>query len=214
MTAPGVVATNLLTPWPLTVGKSMAMRRRDLAELGGFARFGGLLAEDQALGLAFLAAGRGRRTSLEVGHHRNSTCSVRRTLERHTRWAKLRRSLHPTGFLLEPLLSPLAVAVAVAVVAPSHVTVAIAGVMAVVQTAMAGAMTALLRGRALSWRYAPLEVMRTFLLLGCWAAACGSMRIQWRGHPFLLKRGSVIVPAPPSVWASVRARVRSATARA
>jgi ceramide glucosyltransferase len=210
VTAPGIVATNLLTPWPLTIGKSMAMRRRDLEALGGFARFGGLLAEDQVLGRAFVLAGMGVRTSLDVVHNRNVHCSLRRTLERHTRWAKLRRSLHATGFLFEPLLSPLIVATAVAVLAPSQLTLAVAGVVAVLQTGVALAMVALLRGGALAWRYAPLEIVRTYVALGCWVAAWMSMRIQWRGHPFRLLRGSVIVPAPPSVLASVWARVRSA----
>ena len=80
MNAPGIIATNALTPWPLTIGKSMAMRRRDLAMLGGFARFGEVLAEDQLMGRAFVEAGMGVRTSLDVVHNRNTSCSVRRTL--------------------------------------------------------------------------------------------------------------------------------------
>jgi ceramide glucosyltransferase len=213
VTAPGIVATNLVTKWKVTIGKSMAMRRRDLVRLGGFGRFGGLLAEDQALGFCALDAGLGVRTSLEVVHNRNTGCSMRRTVERHTRWSKLRRSLHPTGYLFEPLLSPLVVATAVALVAQSQLALAVAGVVAVLQTIVALGITALLRGRPLAWRYAPLEIVRTYLQLAFWAGALVSMRIQWRGHPFLLKQGSAIVPAPPSAWSAVWARVR-ASARA
>ena len=150
VTAPGIVATNLVTPWPVTIGKSMAMRRRDLVRLGGFARFGGLLAEDQALGFAFMDRGMGVRTSLDVVHNRNTRCSLRRTLERHTRWSKLRRSLHPTAYLFEPLLSPLATATLVALVAHSPLAIAVAGIVAVLQTFVALALTALLRGGARS----------------------------------------------------------------
>jgi ceramide glucosyltransferase len=214
VTAPGIVATNLVTQWKATIGKSMAMRRRDLVRLGGFGRFGGLLAEDQALGFCFADAGLGVRMSREVVHNRNTACSVRRTLQRHARWSKLRRSLQPTGYLFEPLLSPLAVAIAVALVAHTQLALAAAGIVAVMQTVVALGLTSLLRGRPLAWRYAPLEILRTCLMLGCWAAALASMRIQWRGHPFLLKAGSAIVPAPPSAWATVWARVRSVTARA
>jgi ceramide glucosyltransferase len=214
VTAPGIVATNLATSWKVTIGKSMAMRRRDLAKLGGFGRFGALLAEDQVLGDTFGAAGFGVRTSLEVVHNRNTTCSVRRTVERHTRWSKLRRSLYPVGYLFEPLLSPLTVASIVAVLMPSQLAMGAVAAAALMQTVVAMATTAHLRGHGLAWRYAPLEIVRTYLQLLCWATALVSMRIQWRGHPFVLKPGSVIAPAPPSAWAGLRARVRGTTARA
>jgi ceramide glucosyltransferase len=214
VTAPGIVATNLLTKWQVTIGKSMAMRRRDLVKLGGFARFGGLLAEDQALGFTFLEEGMKVRTSLEPVHNRNTTSTLRRTFDRHARWSKLRRSLNPTAYLFEPLLTPLAVASIAALVAHSQLALAVAGVVAVVQTIVANAVTAHLRGRAVSWRYAPLEIVRTYLQLACWATALVSMRIQWRGHPFVLERGSVIVPAPPSALALLWARVRAVAQRA
>jgi len=204
------VATNLVTRWRVTIGKSMAMRRRDLVQLGGFARFGGLLAEDQAMGFAFVDAGLGVRTSLDVVHNRNVSCSIRRTFDRHTRWSKLRRSLHSGAYLFEPLLSPLTTATVTALLVHTQTALAVAAVVAVVQSIVAFAITAHLRGSGLAWRYAPLEIVRNYLQLACWAMALVSMRIQWRGHPFVLKHGSVIVPAPPSAWAAVWSRVRSA----
>jgi ceramide glucosyltransferase len=214
VTAPGVVATNLATQWKATIGKSMAMRRSDLARVGGFARFGGLLAEDQAMGFSFADAGLGVRMARQVVHNRTTACSVRRTLQRHTRWSKLRRSLQPTGYLFEPLLTPLAVAMAVAILVHTQLALAVAGIVAVLQTIVALGLTALLRGKPLAWKYAPLEIVRTVLMVGCWGAALLSMRIRWRGHPFLLKAGSAIVPAPPSAWAAVWGWVRSVAARA
>ena len=80
---------------------------------------------------------------------------------------------------------------------------------ALVITQVALSMVALLRGRAMAWKHAPLEIVRTVLLLGCWVAACASTRIQWRGHPFVLRRGSVIEPAPPGAWRTLRERARS-----
>jgi ceramide glucosyltransferase len=212
--APGIVATNTLTPWPLTIGKSMAMRRRDLVQLGGFARFGGLLAEDQVMGRTFSLAGYGVRTSLHAVHNRNVTCTLKRTLERHTRWAKLRRSLHPSGFFFEPLLSPLTVATLVAVIDPSRTTLGIAGAVAVAQTLITLAMVRLLRGTWLAWRYAPLEVVRTCLAFYCWAVAWMSMRIAWRGHAMVLRRGSVIAPLLPGANGPLSARGAWATLRA
>ncbi len=84
-TAPGLVALEAVSDNPLTVGKSMAIRRRDLARLGGFRPVGQVLAEDYALGRRFFEAGFQARTSLEAVENRNVGCSIQRTLERHTR---------------------------------------------------------------------------------------------------------------------------------
>ncbi len=194
-TAPGLAAMDSISRRPFTVGKSMAVRRRDLARLGGFRPIGNVLAEDYVLGRRFFDAGLLARTSFELVENRNVACSVARTVERHTRWAKMRRSLMPRAFLAEPLLTPIVIASAGLVLAPCAVTVAVLAGVCLAQTACALAAVRLLRGRALAWWYAPLEIGRSYLTLLCWAEACISRRIAWRGHPFVLGRGSVIVPA-------------------
>jgi ceramide glucosyltransferase len=193
-TAPGLAAMDAVSRRPFTVGKSMAVRRRDLARLGGFQPVGHVLAEDHVLGRRFLGAGLRVRTSFEVVENRNVACTLSRTLDRHTRWAKLRRSLNPAAFLAEPVLTPVVVATGGVVAAPCKLTAAVLAAVCIVQTACALSAVRLLRGRALSWWYAPLEIARSYMTLLCWAYACASRRIAWRGHPFFLRRGSVIVP--------------------
>jgi ceramide glucosyltransferase len=187
------VAMNSVSRRPLTVGKSMAVRRRDLARLGGFLPVGSVLAEDYILGRRFLDAGFTARTSLDVVENRNVSCSVARTIERHTRWAKMRRSLFQTGFAMEPILTPIVVASLGGLLAPSKTTVAALGVVCVLQTACALLAVRLVRGSRLAWWYAPLEVARSYVTLFCWLRAWGSRRIAWRGHPFELGPGSTIV---------------------
>jgi len=195
-TAPGLAAMNTVSDRPPTVGKSMAMRRRDLVRLGGFAPVGNVLAEDHVLGRRFLDAGFVARTSMDAVENRNVACSVARTIERHTRWAKMRRSLFPAGFAVEPILTPIVVASIGVAVAPSRPTVAALAVVCVGQTVGALLAVRLARGRALAWWYAPLEVVRSYVSLLCWLRACASRRIEWRGHPVALRRGSVILPVP------------------
>lgn len=193
-TTPGVVSLDAVSRRPLTVGKSMAVRRRDLARLGGFRPVGDVLAEDHALGRRFLDAGFVARTSLDAVENRNVSCTVARTLERHTRWSKMRRALHGPGFAAEPLLTPLLVATAGALVAPGKATAALLAGVCVFQTAGALLAVRVLRGRWMAWRYLPLEVVRSYVVLLCWARACISRRIDWRGHAFTLRPGTVIVP--------------------
>jgi ceramide glucosyltransferase len=208
--APAVVLSTMLTNRPLTVGKSMAMWKRDLAAIGGFSAVGDVLAEDHVLGDRFKAAGFALRTSLEVIENRNVDCSTRRTLERHARWAKIRRSLSPRAFLLEPLGSPLVIAFLAFLIAPSRTLFFCVAASAALQSVFAFASIRVLRGKSLAIRYAPLEVARTFAIFGCWVWALVSARVVWRGNPFRLLSGSRIVPASPRFFArrrSLRSRV-------
>jgi ceramide glucosyltransferase len=209
MIGPGVAAAALLTKRPFTVGKSMAMWRRDLVRLGGFPRVGNVLAEDHMLGRLFMAEGYGVKTSLDAVENRNIDCSVRRSIERHTRWAKMRRALAPTAFVFEPFLTPLIIATAVAVINPTKPTIAAVLVTAIVQSAFAFLSMRILRGHGMRWYYAPLEIVRTGLMVFCWLRACASRRIRWRGHDFMVLRESRIVPARSSSWSRIRAWARS-----
>jgi ceramide glucosyltransferase len=192
--APGLVALNEACSRPYSVGKSMAMRRRDLARLGGFRPVGDVLAEDQILGHRFFEAGFTARMAFEIVENRNVGCAIAKTFERHTRWAKVRRSLQPVAFSFEPLLTPIVVATAGAVLAPSTTTAAVLAGVTVIETACALGAVRLLRGSWLAWWYAPLEIVRAYLGVAYWAVAWTSRRITWRGHAFEMGRGSVIVP--------------------
>lgn len=203
--APGYAAMNAIHR-PVTVGKSMAMRRRDMARLGGFLPLGDVLAEDYALGQRFRDAGFLVRASLDMVENWNVACTVMRTVERHTRWSKLRRALLPAGFALEPMLVPIVVASAAAAIAPGELTAAMLGATCILQTTTALIAVRMLRGRWSAWWYAPLEIVRSYVAFLCWIRAAASRRIEWRGHSFTLTRGSVIVrAAAPSERAAGRA---------
>jgi ceramide glucosyltransferase len=211
---PAIVATATLTSRPLTIGKSMAMRRRDLGLLGGFRCVADVLAEDHVLGRLFRERGLLLRTSSAAIENRYVRCSLRQTLERHTRWARIRRVMLPSGFALEPLLSPMAVAVVVAAVHPSRLSLAVAASVIVVQTIAAYVTVRAVRGRPLAWYYAPLEVVRAALSLACWVSAWRTRRVGWRGGAYVLCPGSVIHPAPERSLRRQPVRPRPASAGA
>ena len=209
LVAPGVVASACIAGRAITIGKSMAMWREPLRRVGGFSAMAHFLSEDHMLGKAFARAGYKVRVSLCPVANRNVACSLKRTLERHTRWAKLRRAISPAGFALEPMLSPVVMTTLACLVLQTK-PLAFAFLAALLlQTAGAVITTRVLRGTAPRWYWVPLEIVRAYLLFLCWLFACASKRVSWRGHDFELARGSAIVPADPSVWHRFRALVRA-----
>jgi ceramide glucosyltransferase len=205
---PGLVALDAVTSRPLTIGKSMAMRRRDLVRLGGFVPVGSVLAEDYALGRRFLDAGLRIHTSLHSVENRNVDCTMARTFERHSRWSKMRHVLYPVGFAFEPLMTPILAASIGVLLAPGKVTAAVLGATCIVQTAVAMGAVRVLRGHWMPWRYIPLELVRSFVMLVCWGRGWASRRVDWRGHIFAMSRGTAIQPvASGAAGSSTRARL-------
>jgi ceramide glucosyltransferase len=196
--APAVVTAHRLADRPITVGKSMTMRRSDLALVGGWEGVGDVLAEDDVLGQRFHALGYGVEVCLEPVYNRNVRASVRRTVERHSRWAKMRRGIVPTCFPFEPFTQPFMIAALVWLAMPSELSAKLAGCALVLQMIGALLCHTLLQARH-PFILAALEPARTAAAFVAWSFAVASRRVSWRGNVFVIGEGSRLVPvtAPP-----------------
>jgi ceramide glucosyltransferase len=210
--APAVLAAKVLG-YPVSVGKSMAMWRRRLWLVGGFERVASVLAEDHLLGREFARMGFEVRVCTTPVENRNVVCSVARMLDRHTRWAKVRRAVEPTFFLIEPFLSPAIVAAFALLAFPSPMALGGWVVALATQMAFAAMTMRLLRGDHACFRWAFLEIARTHIAMTCWILAWTTRRVSWRGHLLELGRGSRIVPviAAPCARSTVAEEGRLAT---
>jgi ceramide glucosyltransferase len=206
--APAVVAAHALALRPATVGKSMAMRRADLVRVGGWESVADVLAEDDALAQRFDALGFSVEVCLEPIENHNRDTSVLRTIERHARWAKMRRALTPLCFAVEPLLSPLLVASVVGVLAPSALAAKLWGCALALQITGALLCFTLLRVKR-PWLLAALEPLRAAVIVLCWGMACLSRRVSWRGNVFTLEAGSKLVRVRSRPRPRPRPRARS-----
>ncbi|GAB5047223.1 ceramide glucosyltransferase [Thermodesulfovibrio sp. TK110] len=92
---------------PCSIGKSMLMRKRDFEEIGGFNAVGNVLAEDYMLGKLMHE----RKKRVVISNYTiknvNEYWSVRRFLNRHTRWAKIRWKIAGWKYFIEPINNPL-----------------------------------------------------------------------------------------------------------
>lgn len=212
--APGVAALDTLTPTTISIGKSMAMRRVDLARIGGLESVADLLAEDHMLGVQFAKAGFKVRVCTQPVFNFNVHTPARRSIERHARWAKMRRCISPLSFYFEPLLVPVVVATLAILIAPSRTTALMFAACAFIQ--LLGSSLAIMRLRgSFHSIFIPLEIARTYIHFYTWLCAVLSLRVNWRGHPFVLGADSRLFSVPESsrgsrarrrtsVWAQIR----------
>jgi ceramide glucosyltransferase len=195
--APGVQATWSLLGVALTIGKSMALRRETLRDLGGFASVADVLAEDYVLGRRARARGWGVRVLPRPVENRNVSCGLERTVSRHTRWAQLRRSLVPSLFAAEIVRMPLAVALLALVCRPTASALAGLGAVTALQVLLTFGALCRLRGLGAAVRLSPLEPLRALAIFACWVRAAASRVVLWRGTPMVLGEGSRLSPWEP-----------------
>ena len=75
---------------PCVVGKSMLMRRKDLESIGGFRSVKDVLAEDYIIGKKMQKKGKKVILSNYIVNNVNEYWGLKKFLNRHTRWGKLR----------------------------------------------------------------------------------------------------------------------------
>ena len=178
------------------IGKSMLFRLSDLQKLGGFEAVRNVLAEDYVIGRSFELAGYKVALSPYLVHAVNDGWTVERFVNRHLRWAQMRRRLSPAAYFAEVLLNPvLWIAISGCALAFSRrgldlrlFAIGASGI------AVKCASDALL-SRRLSGRFPrPLAIAlvpaKDLLIAGLWAVGAFRRKIDWRGNVLRIEAGS------------------------
>jgi len=91
---------------PCVVGKSMLMRKNDLDAIGGFRAVKDVLAEDYVIGKKMHKMGKKVILSKHIIRNVNEYWGIRRFLNRHTRWGKLRWKIGGFRYVSELIGNP------------------------------------------------------------------------------------------------------------
>ncbi len=199
----GLALANFIGKHACVVGKSMLLRRRALAQIGGFARFADILAEDYLIGRAISRAGWRVVTCPSAIKTINRTWTLRKLWQRHLRWSQIRRNLGVAGYLLELLLLPhiwiVGVAISAAVNGAPNSMVSsqallgfCAGAYALVCVSEIAAIARWSRQPA-SIQVVLFVAVRQFSQLLLWMIAWSKSEVDWRGHKLRIGKGSRLI---------------------
>jgi ceramide glucosyltransferase len=178
---PSLAAANLILGVDQVVGKSIAIRRDVLAEVGGWHELKDVLAEDQRLGHALRLMGKRIALSPNPVQNVQVDTDVDQFFGRQARWAMIRFRVFPAA-VLEPIQNPFVLALVGAWLAwSSPAAWAFAGAMAMASMMYTQAASVVARGRPFEARHLLLVPVRDVLYFLAWARGATMRRVTWRG---------------------------------
>ncbi|MGZ3407379.1 MAG: glycosyltransferase, partial [Polyangia bacterium] len=192
----GMIGVKRIVGKDIVVGKSMALRKSDLAALGGFEAFADVLAEDYLLGQE---VARTLKKRVVVGRRPVRNVSARRDARdfyrRYRRWSVMhRQAIGGPTYAAQALLHPTMVAAAGLLAHPSLVTLGGFGVACSLKLAYDATALTMLRGGAVPLAVLIASPAKDALLACAWVVGLWRREIDWRGNPLRVLPGTRLVP--------------------
>jgi ceramide glucosyltransferase len=194
---------------PCVIGKSMLMKKEDLEKLGGLPAFKNILAEDFIIGREMQRIGKKVALSNHLISNVNEYWDIKRFLNRHTRWGKLRWKIGGYKYFSELLGNPVFICVLpLFFMGPSSRTLSLAGIISLIKMLGDAIIGKVIESSATGNDLKPQSPFTYFLgpikdiIIGAvWFVPIVSSTVVWRGNRYLIGKDSRLSPCPETgIW--------------
>jgi ceramide glucosyltransferase len=192
---------------PCVIGKSMLMKKRDLEAIGGLTAMKNVLAEDYLIGKRLHEIGKKVIVSGHMVNNMNEYWDLKRFLNRHTRWAKIRWQIGGLKYISELIGNPVFMAALLVIFAEfSVLALTFAGAVSAMK---AGADCIMGRriGADLKTSSYLLSPIKDMLIGVIWFVPLFSNTVAWRGNRYVIGKDSFLAPCPEANALSFKYRV-------
>jgi ceramide glucosyltransferase len=186
---------------PCVVGKSMLMKKRDLEAIGGLKAFKDVLAEDYMIGKMMGGSGKKVVLSRYMIKNVNHYWGIRKFINRHTRWGKLRWKIGGLKYVSELVGNAVFMSsLPIVLCEPSKISISFALLVCLLKTAgdyYIGRRTASELNPFLYF----LAPVKDILIGFMWFIPIVSNTVVWRGNRYTIGQDSVLSSCPETgVW--------------
>ncbi len=182
----GVLVARLLNGMDFALGPTIAVRKRALAQIGGFDFLKDYLAEDFVMGNRVAASGWRVLLSSQVIEHRIGSQDFAANMRHRLRWLRSTRRSRPLGYIGQVFTNPFAVGLIVWAIQPAWwpALLATAALRAASAWAQAGWVLQDPLTKRYWWAVLPQDVWN-FLI---WIAGFFGNTVVWRGRTYYVAR--------------------------
>jgi ceramide glucosyltransferase len=186
---------------PCVVGKSMLMRKSDLEAAGGLNAFKDVLAEDYLMGRRIKELGKRVVASGHMINNVNEYSGIRRFLDRHIRWGKLRWRIGGPRYAFELVGNVVFMSSAPLVMEGlSRATLSFALLVSLLKVLGDWYIGRTIRAGMHPLLYL-LSPFKDLLIGAAWFVPLVSRTVAWRGNRYLIGENSMLSPHPETgVW--------------
>ena len=185
---------------PCVIGKSILIRKSDLEAIGGFMAVKDVLAEDYIIGKRIHKMGKRIVLSNHAIRNVNVYWGIKKFLNRHTRWGKLRWRLGGIRYISELIGNPVFMSCLPILFETSRITVFFALFVYLIKV-----MGDLYLGKILNSDSSPMVYLLSpvkDLIIGLiWLIPLLSNTVVWRGNRYIIGKDSMLSPCPETgIW--------------
>ena len=194
---------------PCVVGKSMLMRKKDIEAIGGFRAVKNVLAEDYIIGKKMQKSGKKVILSKHIIRNVNEYWGIRRFLNRHTRWGKLRWKIGGAGYFSELFSNAVFMSSLPLLWEPSRITLAFAAFVSLIK--MIGDFYIGRKTKSgMNCLFYLLSPVKDIIIGLIWFVPLLSNTVTWRGNRYRIGKDSMLLPCPEAGLWSLRYRAMDA----